>query len=75
MPYGVTFVPTGDDRLDSAIEAASQLSALEDRPPDSEAALRSRASDDRQRLDAVARSFGYYDDQVDIKIDTKANPI
>ncbi|HTJ63896.1 MAG TPA: autotransporter assembly complex family protein [Alphaproteobacteria bacterium] len=74
VPYEVTFQPTGDDDLDSAIEDASQLSALNDRPPDSDAALRSRAAADRERINAVARSFGYYDDQVEIEIDAKAQP-
>ncbi len=75
MPYDVTFTPTGDDRLDAAIEDASQLAALSDRAPDSDAALRSRAGDDRGRLNAVARAFGYYDDTVDIAIDVKAQPV
>ncbi|MDB5397635.1 MAG: rane protein [Rhodospirillales bacterium] len=75
IPYEVTFTPTGDSALDAAIEAASQLSALADRPPDSEAALRSRVADDRERLNAVARAYSYYDDKVDIAIDVKAKPV
>jgi translocation and assembly module TamA len=75
VPYEVTFTPTGDDRLDSAIADASQLSALSGRAPDSDAALRSRAADDRERFNAVARAFGYYDDQVDVAIDSKASPV
>jgi translocation and assembly module TamA len=75
VPYEVTFTPTGDDRLDSAVEEASQLSALSDRAPDSDAALRSRAADDRDRFNAVARAYGYYDDTVDVAIDSKASPV
>jgi translocation and assembly module TamA len=75
VPYEVTFTPTGDDALDSAIEEASQLSALSDRAPDSDAALRSRAADDRGRFNAVARAYGYYDDTVDVAIDSKASPV
>jgi translocation and assembly module TamA len=74
IPYEVTFTPTGDDQLDSALEDASQLSALSGRTPDSEATLRSRAADDRDRMNAVARAFGYYDDDVKIAIDAKAKP-
>jgi translocation and assembly module TamA len=74
VPYEVSFDPTGNDDLDSAIEAASQLSALEDRAPDSEAALRSRIADDRQRLNTVARAFGYYDNQISIALDVKQQP-
>jgi translocation and assembly module TamA len=75
VPYEVTFTPTSDDRLDSAIEEASQLSALSDRAPDSDSALRSRAADDRERFNAVARAYGYYDDTVDVAIDSKASPV
>jgi translocation and assembly module TamA len=75
VPYEVTFTPTGDDALDGAIEEASQLSALSDRAPDSDAALRSRAADDRGRFNAVARAYGYYDDTVDVAIDSKASPV
>jgi translocation and assembly module TamA len=75
VSYEVTFKPTGDDRLDGAIEEASQLSALSDRAPDSDAALRSRAADDRDRFNAVARAYGYYDDAVDVAIDSKASPV
>jgi translocation and assembly module TamA len=73
-PYEVDFTSTGSDAVDAAIAAASQLSALQDRPPDSDAGLRSRVANDRQRLDAVARSFGYYDDRVEIAIDANAQP-
>src|SRR5579859_3902646 len=75
VPYDVTFNPTGDDRLDSAIEDASQLSAMSDKPPDSDAALRSRVADDRERFNAVARAYGYYDNTVDVAIDSKASPV
>jgi translocation and assembly module TamA len=75
VPYEVAFTPTGDDLLDSAIEEASQLSALSDHAPDSDAALRSRAADDRGRFNAVARAYGYYDDTVEVAIDSKASPV
>ncbi len=75
VPYEVTIAPTGDGALDSALAEASQLSSLADKAPDSEAALRSRAADDRARMNAVARSFGYYDDTVEVAIDIKAKPV
>jgi translocation and assembly module TamA len=74
VPYELTITATGDRTLDSALNDASQLSTLADRPPDSEAALRSRAADDRDRLNAVARAYGYYDDEVKVSIDAKAKP-
>jgi len=75
VPYEVTFNPTGDERLDTAIEEGSQLSAMSDKPPDSDAALRSRAADDRERFNAVARAYGYYDNTIDVAIDSKASPV
>jgi translocation and assembly module TamA len=74
VPYEVSFTATGNEALDAAIADASQLSALADKPPDSDAALRSRIADDKGRMNAVARSFGYYDDTVEITADEKASP-
>jgi translocation and assembly module TamA len=74
VPYEVTIAPTGDDALDGALSDGSQLATLQDRAPDSEAALRSRAANDRDRLNAVARAYGYYDDSVTIDIDMQASP-
>jgi translocation and assembly module TamA len=74
ISYKVEFVSTGDDALDAAIDEASQLSSLQDRIPDSEATLRSRVADDKGRLNAVARAYGYYDDTVEIAIDLAAQP-
>ena len=75
VPYDVTFNPTGDDRLDSALEDASQLEALSDKAPDSDAALRSRAAEDKDRFNAVARAYGYYDSTIDVAIDSKSSPV
>src|SRR3569623_2646211 len=75
VDYEVTFNPTGDDKLDSALADASQLEALSDKPPDSDAALRSRAAEDRDRFNAVARAYGYYDSEIDVAIDSKASPV
>jgi translocation and assembly module TamA len=74
VPYDLTIAPTGDGTLDGALKGASQLAALSGRPPDSDAALRSRAADDRDRLNTVARSFGYYDDEIELSIDAMAKP-
>ena len=75
VPYEVTFNPTGDDKLDGALEEASQLQALSDKAPDSDAALRSRVADDRDRFNAVARAYGYYDNSIDVTVDSKASPV
>jgi translocation and assembly module TamA len=74
VPYEVEFVPTADDALNSAVKDASQLESLADKEPDSEATLRSRAATDRDRLNQVARAYGYYDANIDIRINTKDRP-
>jgi len=74
VPYDVAFTPTADDALDSAMKESSQLETLADREPDSEATLRSRAAADRERLDQVARSYGYYDATINIRVNARERP-
>jgi translocation and assembly module TamA len=49
-----------DQKLTEALDAASQLVALQDKPPASNAALRRRADDDLPRLAEVMRASGYW---------------
>lgn len=49
-----------DQKLTEALDAASQLLALQDKPPVSIAALRRRADDDLPRLAEVMRAWGYW---------------
>jgi translocation and assembly module TamA len=49
-----------DSKLAEALEAASQLVTLEDKPPASDAALRRRAENDLPHLADVMRAEGYW---------------
>jgi translocation and assembly module TamA len=49
-----------DKTLSQSLKDASQLVALEDRPPPSDAALRRRAEDDLPRLNEVMQAAGYW---------------
>lgn len=49
-----------DKTLSQSLEGASQLVALEDRPPPSDAALRRRVEDDLPRLNEVMQAAGYW---------------
>jgi translocation and assembly module TamA len=49
-----------DKKLSQSLKDASQLVALEDRPPPSDAALRRRAEDDLPRLNEVMQAAGYW---------------
>jgi translocation and assembly module TamA len=49
-----------DKTLSQSLKDASQLVALEDRPPPSDAALRRRVEDDLPRLNEVMQAAGYW---------------
>jgi len=68
LPYRPTISPTGDARLDQAIEDASQLVRFKDRAPVGPFALIARAEADAARIDRVLRSFGYYDAVIVVRI-------
>ncbi len=60
--------------LVDALDAASQLVALQDKPPGSAASLRRRADDDLPRLAEVMHAVGYWTPQLSYKLDTEAKP-
>lgn len=64
-----------DDALKSDIQAASRLFSLADHPPPGIIALRRRADADRERVDEVLHSRGYYDGSLDISIDDQVSPV
>lgn len=68
LPYRLTITPTGDARLDLAIEDASQLVRLQAQAPVGPFALIGRAEGDAGRIDRVLRSFGYYDAVIVVRI-------
>ena len=76
QPYKaeITLKGLDDDELSEAIEAASQLVALQDKPPGSAASLRRRADDDLPRLAEVMHAVGYWTPKLSDKVDTEAKP-
>ncbi len=65
---------TDDPALLATLREVSQLVALEDRPPASEAALRRRTEEDVERLKTVAQAAGYWTPRLDYTVDTTATP-
>lgn len=74
IAYEMQLSGIGDDQLTSELRQSSQLLALQDRLPDSEAALRRRAVADLQRLRAVISAAGYYDAVLGYEIDQSQQP-
>jgi translocation and assembly module TamA len=69
LPYTVVFVPSGDQSLDDALAAASQLAALRETAPTTGFGLVARATADRDRLARVLHADGYWGGAVAITID------
>jgi translocation and assembly module TamA len=61
-------------QLTDALEAASQLVALQNKPPPSNAALRRRAENDLPRLVEVMHAEGYWSAKPDFRLDTTKKP-
>jgi translocation and assembly module TamA len=68
QPYSISLASTGNDSLDEALQASSQLDSLRKSAPVSAFALIGRARDDAERLKTVLESFGYYHGEVRIAI-------
>ncbi|MBC4016846.1 autotransporter assembly complex protein TamA [Siccirubricoccus deserti] len=60
LPYALEIVPTGDDALDAALAASSQLAALREPAPTSAGGVIGRAEGDRERLQQALQSEGYW---------------
>ncbi|WP_431284138.1 autotransporter assembly complex protein TamA [Humitalea sp. 24SJ18S-53] len=60
LTYTVTIAPTGDDALDAALAATSQLRALQDAPPEDGPGLIARVTEDLRRLPDALRAEGYW---------------
>jgi translocation and assembly module TamA len=74
VPYQVEFTGVTNSALLDLLRESSTLVLLKDRPPVSTAALDNRIADDRERLDTVLRSRGYYDAGIAVAIDDKTSP-
>jgi translocation and assembly module TamA len=68
LPYTLAIAPTGEPRLDQAIEDTSQLVRFKDRAPVGPFALIARAEADAARIDRVLRSVGHYDAVIVVRI-------
>ena len=73
--YKAEFTGVDDKRLRELLESASQLMTLADRPPPTLASLERRVRADLDRLTKVLRSEGYYDGQLDYRIETEEKPV
>jgi len=73
LRYEVTITEVGDPELEAALQASSNLIALQDRPVSGIAGLRRRAESDLDRLRQALRSFGYYQGDVTLAIDASAS--
>jgi translocation and assembly module TamA len=60
-----------DKTLSQSLQDASQLVALEDRPPVSDAALRRRVENDLPRLNEVMQAAGYWQAQLSYSIEAE----
>jgi translocation and assembly module TamA len=69
VPYAITFDPTGNGALDSALAGSSQLAALRKAAPAGPFALVARARQDVVRLEKALESFGYYAGSIAITIE------
>jgi translocation and assembly module TamA len=73
-PYRVTFAGITVPAVADALENASQLVALANRPPASPAALRRRTLDDLPRLEAALHAEGYWQAKIAYRIDANEHP-
>lgn len=64
-----------DAALVEALDSASQLLALQDKPPTSNAALRRRADNDLPRLAEVMRAWGYWTAKTTYALDAGEKPV
>ena len=64
-----------DRRLKRMLERSSQLVALADRPPLTEAGLRRRIEGDIERFNIALRSEGYYAASITSEIERAADPL
>jgi translocation and assembly module TamA len=75
ITYKTEFAGVAEDgQLARDLRNVSRLVELESRPAASELALTRRAEADRERLDTVLRSAGYYESTIAFDIDVDADP-
>jgi translocation and assembly module TamA len=75
VSYAVSITGVQDGALLDLLRAASQLKALQGRPPATLARLRQRTEEDVTRLDTALRSEGYYEAELHARIDDEQRPV
>jgi translocation and assembly module TamA len=73
--YMVEITGIEDKRLAELIDQVSVLKSRADRPPQSDAALRRRIAEDRERVGEALRSEGYYQSAYDAQVDRSVEPM
>ena len=74
LSYRAKIAGSDDSELADLLDSVSELTALEDKPPASEEALRRRADRDLRGLADAAHSLGYWDAEFSYEVDTAADP-
>lgn len=74
VAYQVKIEGVDDSDIRSLLERSSQLVALANKPPLTQAGLVRRIEGDFERFRAVLRSEGYYDSLINYRIDDQASP-
>jgi translocation and assembly module TamA len=74
VPYEVVFTGDLPDELRTFLGEVSQAQKSTDQPPSSLARLRRRVSDDLPRLREALRSRGYYDSEIELKVESATQP-
>ena len=74
ITYTVELKGIEESDLRSILEGSSQLLSLAGKPPATIIGLRRRAETDVERLQTALRSEGYYAAQIELTIDTEAQP-
>jgi translocation and assembly module TamA len=74
VAYQVEIEGVSDSDIRSLLQRSSQLLALANRPPLTQAALVRRIEADFERFRSVLRSEGYYDAVINYRIDDQATP-
>lgn len=69
IDYTVQYLGTDDSAVKTALKSSTQLSTLKKHPPDTLSALRYRAESDIPTILQVLRAYGYYEAQVDVKVE------
>jgi translocation and assembly module TamA len=75
VDYRVVFEGSMSGKLGDLLEESSLLLTLADRRPATITALERRAAGDIKRLEAVLNSDGYYDGEVDYRVDASTDPV